>query len=144
MKKETIIAIFFGILFGSLVAVVLLTKNKEFQLTKTKTIVETNSVGNQNKTSVPLAKTLEIMEPQDNFVTDKDVLTIKGKADKDALIIVQSPTKDVVIKNEKEQFSVNLPLSLGENIIDVTLYSKGTQTRIQEKELHVYYLSEQL
>ncbi len=69
------------------------------------------------------------------------VLLHAGKED---LIIIQSPVKDTVVKNENEQFTVRFPLVLGENIIKVTAYGKDKQTRPQEKDLHIYYLDEQL
>lgn len=144
MKKETIIAIVFGIFFGGLVAVFLLTKNKQMQLTRTKTIAPTGRINKLNKTQAAVAKSLEITDPPDGFMTDKDVVTISGKADKGGLIIVQSATKDLVFRNENERFNINLPLSLGENVINVTFYSKGAQSRIQERELRVYYLTEEL
>lgn len=144
MKKETIVAIIFGIVFGALVAFFLLSKNKEFQLNKTKTIAPTEKINNTAKNVVVDLKNLEILEPQDGSIFNSKTVTIEGKADKEALIIVQSPIKDTVIKNEKEQFTTSFPLALGENVIKITAYLKDGQSRPQEKELHIYYLDEQL
>ena len=144
MKKETIIAIFFGVLFGSLVALFLLVKNKEFQLTKTETIAPTEKVSKTKRNIIVSQKPLEISEPQDGSIINNKTVAIKGRAGKDALMVIQSPIKDIVLKNDKEQFSVLFPLALGENVIKVTAYSKDDQTRPHEKELHIYNIDEQL
>ena len=144
MKRETVIAIFFGVLLGALVALVLLVKNKEFQLTKTKTIAPTEKIKKLSKKAIVNLKSLEILEPQDGSIFNAKTITVKGKADKDALIIIQSPIKDVVLKNEKKEFSVTFPLALGENVIKITAYSKNTQAKPQEKELYIYNLDEEL
>ncbi|OGK25816.1 hypothetical protein A3A46_00170 [Candidatus Roizmanbacteria bacterium RIFCSPLOWO2_01_FULL_37_13] len=144
MKKETVIAIFFGIVFGASVALVLLAKNKEFQLAKTKTIAPTEKIKKLSKKVVVNLKSLEILEPQDGSIFNAETVKIKGKADTDALIIIQSPIKDLVFNNEQEQFSVIFPLALGENVIRITSHPKDTSVRPQEKELHIYNLDEQL
>lgn len=144
MKKETIIAIFFGVAFGALVALFLLAKNKEFQLTRTKTIAPTEKASKKSKNIIVDIKTLEILNPQDGVILNSKSVKIEGKADKGALIIIQSPIKDMVLKNEKDQFSIVFPLSLGENVIKITTYSKDALVRSQEKELHIYNLDEQL
>ena len=144
MKKETVIAIFFGVVFGALVAFILLAKNKEFQLAKTKTIAPTEKASKLSKKVIVSLKSLEVSEPADGSIFNTKSINIKGKVDKDALIIIQSPVKDIVFKNEKEEFSVSFPLALGENIIKITAHLKSGNLRPQEKELHIYYLNEEL
>ncbi len=60
------------------------------------------------------------------------------------MIIIQSPIKDLVFKNDKEQFSTDFPLALGENVIRIGAYPQDKLLRSQEKELRIYYFSEQL
>jgi len=110
MKKETIIAIFFGVAFGAVVAIILLAKNKEFQLTKSKTIAPTEKASTVKKNVIANIKPLEILEPDNGAVFETNSVTIKGVADKDVLIIIQSPIKETVLKNIKGQFSLNFPL----------------------------------
>ncbi len=144
MKKETITAIIFGILLGSILGVFLIAKNKRDQLEKTKTIVSTGTV-NQIAKQVPLnVQILEITEPQDREIVYKNAITIKGNSAKNSLIIIQSPIKDLVIKNDKESFSVDFPLALGENVIRISVYPNDKQLRTQEKEMRIYYFTEQL
>ena len=144
MKKETIIAIFFGVAFGAVVAIILLAKNKEFQLTKSKTIAPTEKASTVKKNVIANIKPLEILEPDNGAVFETNSVTIKGTADKDVLIIIQSPIKETALKNIKGQFSLNFPLSLGENVIHITAYTMDNQVRPQEKQLNIYYLDGEL
>jgi len=70
-------------------------------------------------------------------------VVIKGKAAKDSLIVIQSPVQDIIIKNDKEEFSATMSLAIGENVIHISVYPKDQQGKGQEKELRVYYLDEQ-
>lgn len=144
MKKETFIAIFFGVAFGAVVSIFLLMKNKEFQLTKSKTIAPTQKTNKVRSGVVANIKSLEILEPNDGAVFEFDSVKIKGTAEKDSLIIVQSPIKELAVNNTKGQFSLTFPLSLGANVINITVYSKDNQIRPQEKQLNVYYLDEEI
>ncbi len=140
MKKETLIAIIFGVGLGVILAVVFIMQSKENQLTKAKPI---NSL---SKTVTPKLKmvttpTLEISEPTDNLIVDSNSINIKGKANKNALIVINSPIKDMVFKNEKEEFKVNFPLALGENVIQLTVYPDDKTGSSINKTLQVYYLT---
>lgn len=143
MKKETIIAIAFGIIFGAVVAVIIITQNKQSQLSKNKEMNPrsniTPSIVKTNELAI-----LEIGEPSNGTIVSKNSIAIKGRAPKNAVIVIQSPIKDTVIKTEDGGFSTDFPLALGENTITVTSYAKDGQTQTQEKEIRVYYLDEQL
>lgn len=140
MKKETLIAIIFGVGLGVVLAVVFIMQSKENQLTKAKPI------NNLTKTITPKVTivstpTLEISEPTENLTTDKNSIKIKGKTNKNALVVINSPIKDIVFKNEKEDFSVDFPLVQGENVIQLTVYPDDKTGSSINKTLHVYYLT---
>lgn len=142
MKKETVIAISLGVVFGLLVAVLMIFKTKENAMEKTKTVTSnhiTPTVSLKNTT----LQNLEITEPADGVMVNQKSITIKGKANKNSLFVVQSPIKDLVFKNEKEQFSFDFPLALGENVIKISVYPESDQLRPQERQLRIYYLDEQ-
>jgi hypothetical protein len=144
MKKETTIAILFGIILGGILAVFIIAKNKESQMAKNKTIAPASKLTPAPSVAVLDYQQLEISEPLDGVIVDKNTVKIKGKTDKDALIIIQSQVKDMIFKNTKVDFNVDFPLALGENTIKVVVYPKDSQVRSQEKELKVYYLDEQI
>jgi len=143
MKKEAIIAIVFGIVLGSIVAIFLITKNKERLLEKNKTItpLEKNQTSQAKNGDV---QQLEVTEPADRSIVYKNTITIKGSFTKNSLIIIQSPIKEIVMKNDQEQFSVDFPLALGENVIRISVYPQNKLLRSQEKEMRINYFSAQL
>ena len=143
MKKETIIAIFFGLLLGGAGALFLIVKNKEIQLEKTNTMAPVLKISPSIVKNNGLVLALNVTEPADGTIVNKDSVMIKGKATKGSLIMIQSPIKDQVFKTEKDDFSVDFPLAFGENTILVTLYPADKQLPSQEKELKVYYMQEQ-
>jgi hypothetical protein len=69
-----------------------------------------------------------------------DEITIKGKAPKGSLIVIQSPVGNEVFKTDKEEFSTPFPLALGENIVNISSYS--TTSSPQETTLQIYYVAE--
>ncbi len=144
MKKETILAVFLGIAFGGILGFFLITKNKEIQINRNKAIAPTGiDTRNPNKNKVNF-QALEVIEPNDSSITDKNLVVIKGKVTKNSLIVVQTPIKELVFKNDKEDFKIELPLALGENVIKIVAYPQDKQLNIQEKNLNIYYLKEEI
>lgn len=142
MKKETLIAIVMGIIFGAGVALFLILKTKKADQPKVIPVATTNRVtplvARSGKTVLPIS----ISEPESNSVTDKKTTTIKGKATKGSLLLIQSPIKYVVKTLEKDDFSEEFPLALGENIIHISVYIKDSKAVAQEKTLIIYSLEE--
>lgn len=139
MKKETMMAVIFGIGLGVIVALLVVFQSKEKQLAKTKLI------NNQTKTLTPKVKVtttpfLEILSPSDKVVLETNSTAIKGKANKNSLIVIQSPIKELVFKNEKEDFEKDFPLAMGENVIELTNYPEDKNLPAVHKLLRVYYL----
>jgi hypothetical protein len=144
MKKETIIAILLGLLFGGIVAVVISFKSKEIELTKNKIIAPPKEkVVSSNKSKTEF-KILELTEPADKAIFSSNTIHLKGIAAKDSLIIIQSPIKDIVVTNNQEKFDLEFPLALGENSIKIVVYPKDRQFRAQEKSIKVYFIDSEL
>lgn len=145
MKKETLIAVFFGIVLGGVVAFFIIVKSKDIQLANNKAIAPKDS--NINAVGQPLNasfQTLEVTSPADRIIVDKNSITISGKVEKNSLLVIQSATKDMTIVADKYDYSVDFPLSLGENVINVTAYPKDQSLKPQEKNFSIYYLDSQL
>lgn len=144
MKKETIIAIFLGLLFGGIIAIFISLKSKDIELSTNKVIAppkENISVPNLTGTEI---QSLELSEPANNAIFEKDIIRFKGTAAKDSLIIIQSPIKDLIVKNTQGKFDLEFPLALGENSIKIVVYPKEKQFRPQEKFMKVYYIDSEL
>jgi hypothetical protein len=144
MKKETITAVTLGIMLGIAVAVFVDFRAKENQLSKNKPINGVNkvtpSIAKKNEEAIV---PLQITEPSDGIIVSSKSIKIKGKVNKDSLIIIQSPIKDMVLKTDSDTFDVDYPLAMGENAIELTVYSKDKNLGSFQKELKIYSLDEQ-
>lgn len=144
MKKETVIAIFFGLLFGGVVAVFISLKSRDIELSKNKVIAPPKEkVLSVNLTGTEM-QPLVLTEPANDAIFEKNIIRFKGTAAKDSLIIIQSPIKDLIVKNTQEKFDLEFPLALGENSIKIVVYPKEKQFRPQEKFIKVYYIDSEL
>ncbi|MFA5769930.1 MAG: hypothetical protein WC894_00355 [Patescibacteria group bacterium] len=144
MKKETLIAVFLGLLFGGIVAVFISLKSKEIELSTNKVIAPPKeNVSVPNLTGIKM-ESLELSEPANNAIFEKNTIHFKGTAAKDSLIIIQSPIKDLVVKNIQGKFDLEFPLALGENSIKMVVYPKEKQFRPQEKFIKIYYIDSEL
>lgn len=141
MRREIIVAVVFGVILGLLVAagMVIWLRSVDPQKAAQISVAELTPKAKNKASSI---QPLEITQPADgSIVKDKEV-TIKGKASKDGLIVIQSPIKDVILQNKKGNFSVDFPLALGENIIAVAVYPKTSRLAPQQKIIKVNYLDE--
>src|SRR3989338_1030431 len=144
MKKETMVAIFLGLLFGGVVAVFISFKSKDIELAKNKVIAPPKEkVTSPNSSEIGL-RSLELTEPADRAIVENNTVRLKGTALKDSLIVVQSPIKDLIINNKQEKFDLEFPLALGENSIKIAIYPKEKQFRPQEKFMKIYFIDSEL
>jgi len=139
MKKETVLAITFGVLLGLTVAVILIfvlrpSGEEKIAQSDSKLTPKVNS-GN----IIPL----EVKEPTDRKISSSDSIKISGTVNKNSLIIIESSIADKVLNNKQDSFNVDFPLTLGENIITIRAYVDKTQTVPQVKTLKVYYLNQE-
>ena len=145
MKKETFLAILLGGVFGFIFALVILGS------------ISQTSLGDKNKSLTPQKKELtaspikqtslkflKINQPKNFLITDTDKVTIEGEGEKNSLIVIQSPIKDLVFQNKEEKFKIDFPLALGENVIKIVSYSQNRNLKTQEKTLFIYYLPNEL
>ncbi|NCO88410.1 hypothetical protein AUK04_04415 [Candidatus Roizmanbacteria bacterium CG2_30_33_16] len=142
MKKETIIAVILGIGFGLIVAIFMVIRTGTQNTKNTKTIANSISSAPTKQINQSLVTNLEITSPKDNELIKDKAVSINGKATKNSMIIIQSSVKDIIIKNKEINFKVDMPLSLGENVIQVSVYPDDKNVPFQKKQLQVYYLAE--
>ncbi len=134
------VAIFFGLLFGSIVAIFISFKSKDIELAKNKVIAPQKEKTSFLNTTVIEQQPLVLNEPADRSIFENSTIHLKGSAAKDSLIVVQSPIKDLIISNKQEKFDLEFPLALGENSIKIVVYPKEKQFRPQEKFIKVYFI----
>lgn len=141
MKRETVIAISLGILLGVGIGLFVLFKSSGADQTKVIPVGDTEQTKVVTTNSTSEGQTiLTIQEPAENIVVNKKDITIKGKAQPNSLIVVQSQITSEILKNEKEDFSIPFSLALGENTLSINAYSNSSNP--QEIILKVYYVEE--
>ncbi len=139
MKKETSIAIVMGIGFGLVFSFLVIANTQKNQSVSQKTTAQkTRPVTTEQQTTT---QPITISEPSDGAIIAEPSVTIKGKTDKNSFIVFQTQIKDYSFTTKSENFEYSVPLSLGENVIHINAYPKGSTGKIQEKELRVYYLN---
>lgn len=143
MKKESLIAVVFGVFFGLVFSfIVLQSKNKPQKEIKIKNLTSPTTVVTP-KTTKPETNTLIVNYPQDNLITDKKEIQIQGEAPKNSLIIVQMVNNEKIFENKNTKFTLDLSLNYGSNQIVVFAYPKNIQTPLFKK-LTIYYLENKL
>lgn len=139
MKKETSIAVGMGIVFGLVFSFLVIANTQKNQSVSQKSSTEkTRPVTTEQQT---ITQPITISEPNDGAIIADASVTIKGKTDKNSFILIQTQIKDMSFTTKSESFEYSVPLSLGENVIHINAYPKGSNGKVQEKELHVYYLN---
>jgi hypothetical protein len=139
MKKETSIAIGMGIVFGLVFSFLVIANTQKNQSVSQKASSQkTRPVTTEQQT---VAQPITITQPNDGTIIAQNTVTIKGKTDKNSFIVIQTQVKDITFTTKAEEFTYDVPLTLGENVIHISAYPKGQNGKIQEKELHVYYLN---
>lgn len=137
MKKESLIAIILGIILGVATAFLAVKTLKTSPSSSSKIIKISPSP--TIKITPQKIQPLTITSPSQNFLTNQKSIKIQGKGEKNSLLIIFSPTAEKILKLQQESFSVDFPLSLGENLIKIVAYQKQ---KIEEKTLKVFYLEE--
>lgn len=141
MNRETIFAIVFGILLGVGVGFFVLFQTNREEKAKVIPVVQETPKKQVAKAPVATGQTiLKINSPEgDTVVTSKEI-TLKGKAPKNSLIVIQSAAGRDIVKSETEDFSIPFTLAPGENIINVSAYAGSSSP--QEATLEIYYVLE--
>jgi len=142
MKKETIIAIIFGVFFGAIFSFFFIDSSKK-QFQSPKLLSNLITITPKNKVTEIVSQNLEIITPENNSISNQKQIVIKGKAPKKSLMIIQSPIKDITFENENESFTIDFPLAYGANQISIFSYPKNSPTPLF-KNLIIYYLENKL
>lgn len=142
MKRETIVAIVFGILLGAGAGLFVLFQTNNSEEAKVIPIeADDKRVVTQAVTASTSQAQLVISTPATGAVVHEDTVQISGKAPLNGLLVFQSQVSEKILKNEKGDFAVEMPLALGENVIQISVYA-GSSTP-QEQTLRVYYLNDE-
>jgi len=148
MAKESIIAIVLGLVLGIAVAIAAVAYTVNIQKKQNTQIQQKASEASSPSIMVPVSipptvtvlQSLEISTPQSGSITPDKTIAIKGNAGQGTLIIAQSPIKTQILNTDKDTYSIDFPLALGENVITLSAYHKGAVLPVQRK-LYIYRLN---
>ncbi|MBU2592107.1 MAG: hypothetical protein ABH867_03395 [Patescibacteria group bacterium] len=133
MKKEILIAAAIGIFLGFAVTGIFWFK-KEGKLSLNLSLSpksEEDSAPTEEPSPTPTQQneekeekiSLEILEPENESVTNESGLTIKGKTVPEAtLIIVWEDGEDILIADKNGLFETEIELTGGENLIEISAF----------------------
>lgn len=144
MSRETVIAIGFGVGLGVMVGVGVLFQTNKAEETKVIPITRENDqkkVVSEDDQMSEQNNNLVITSPNNHVIIAENTIKVVGKVQANSLIVLQSAAAEIIEKNETENFTIEVPLAVGENVIQVSAYS-DTSTP-QEQTLRVYYIPEE-
>lgn len=133
--KEKILIIFIALTIG------LLITTGAFYIYQTTKPINSNALKN------PIAATtspqitnnkqntlLEITDPKDEALVDRRALDVKGKTDPTHVIIITTPSEDIVTTPESDgRFSVNVAIDTGVNTVVIRSIDQNGETLTQER-----------
>lgn len=123
MRKEPIIAIFVGALFGVLVA--FFAWRASIAKNNTETSQPSNIKQNQtdSQSDTDPMHSFDIVNPQDNSVSLKQNVEVNGFSSQDSIIGVITPTDSALVQSQNGQFSTQVDIDGGVNQIFVYEFS---------------------
>lgn len=138
MKTEKILLSFVAVLIGLIVAGI---GFYIYQSTKAIPSNKLNTVKLATPTPSLPTVLLTVESPADESTSESKTITVSGKTQANATILVSTPTGDQVIKPSSEgAYSTTATITDGENTIDViAIAPNGTQT---ERVITVTYTTE--
>lgn len=141
MIKEKVVALVLGVLLGSVLGVWVVSFSRKIRLDEKKfTVLKKKNVEKKIKKELLRPGFFEVSSPKDNTLVSTKIIKIKGRAPANSLLIAQSPLTEKVILSKKEEFELEFPVAMGENVIHLTLYNKNIQSGVLEKKFRVYLL----
>jgi hypothetical protein len=146
MKKDLIIAVILGFATGALVAAILLNLPYIYSFISKKTTNSPTSLfltPPPHNTSISDTMILDILEPLDDSITATKSVTLKGKTQKDTILIIENDiNQDALASQSDGTFSFPLSLGLGNNEVIVTAYNQNGDSI--SKTVNIVYQDEKL
>lgn len=138
MKKERLILAFVAIAAGLIVA----SSIFYFYQNKRAPSVFPNQPSQATPSATNGRPVLEVINPQDESITDSKTIEITGKSQPKALIVINANSNDYVVTAEDDgTFTQKIALADLENIISITAYTENGVS--ETKELTIIYSTEE-
>ncbi|MBU0576197.1 hypothetical protein KJ707_00200 [Patescibacteria group bacterium] len=132
MKKEMIISVLVGLVFGLIIVYGVYTAQSS--LNKPNQSSEELGVNPSPDSSAVVNGILVLHSPEDESVVDEPTVTIAGTTNpKSYVVIFIKDEENITMTDEAGRFSVESELELGSNIIEVYALDEDGQTAIAKR-----------
>lgn len=135
MKKEMIVSILVGLIFGLIITYGVYTaRTALFGRPATPSSLATP----QPSANPEATGSLVILSPEDESIVDTNTITVAGSTFPSAYVVVfVNNTEKITTANETGQFSTEATLENGSNVITVTVLSEdGTSTTLERTVIY--------
>lgn len=123
MKKEVLIAIIIGFSVGLVIAFGLWTANKSLKQVTPKN--EALKFQTDQTTPTPIAQSLTINSPTEDFISNQEKINVTGKATPEAtVVIVYQEGEKILTADPQGLFSVEITLLGGANEIKISSFEQ--------------------
>lgn len=126
MKKEVLLAIIIGFLMGLIIVFGVWQANKTFKTIGLKGEVSPSPESTITSTPAPTvpSSALIITFPEDNFLSNKEKIEIKGKAPiSSSIVILYEEGEKIIEADEEGNFQTEITLVGGDNEITISAYT---------------------
>lgn len=138
MKKEILLAIVIGTALGFISMGILEAKRKGISLFRQPPAAESPTQTLMVTPTQPETPKLSITEPEDETVSTKEKITIKGKASPLAtVVIIWDEGEDILVADQEGFFQTEIDLAAGPNEIEVSAYDEND--RVNKQILTITY-----
>lgn len=132
MKKEMIISILVGLVFGLIIVYGVYTA--QTSLAEPAPTQAPLVATPENKAELETESQLAVHSPEDELITDQTSLTVAGSTQKDAYVVVFINDQAQIVENDETgHFSVEVELETGSNIIQVFAVDREGQSLMEER-----------
>lgn len=139
MKKEIIIAVILGLIFGGIIVFGFYQSQRKISKTNPLNIKRLEPIASESG-SMPLNR-LVINAPYDGEIFSSDVATISGTTNPSSYIVIVSSNDDSIIQADSLGFfSSEFELQAGQN--DITVYNFDQSGQTDKKQFSVVFSTE--
>ncbi len=134
MKKEMIISILVGLIFGLIIVYGVYTAQTSLSepAPSQAPLVATP----ENNAELETESQLAVHSPEDELITDQATLTVAGSAQNEAYIVVFTNDEAQIVDNDETgHFSVETELEAGSNVIQVFAIGLDGQSLMEERTI---------
>ncbi len=129
MRKEVVFAIIIGLILGVVILVGWQLADQSAKQAASTTVQIPQGKPDLAPPETPVAQSIDVISPQNHAVVNTDSLKITGKTIPNALVAASNSGAEAIVTADKDgNFSIDLALTGGENVIKLTVLKDDLTT----------------